>query len=58
MHIHAGPVQFLSFKGGFWFRLFGYGLSVNDIPPTFSQRNGYSKMIRLPMGYKATFLRP
>ena len=58
MQIHAGPVKIMSFKGGFWFRLFGYGLSVNDIKPTFSERNGYRKSIRLPMGYKATFLRP
>jgi len=36
--------------GHFWFRVFGYGLSFmnRDIhPPLFSERNGYSKVLRI-----------
>lgn len=58
MHINTRPVQFLSYQGGFWFRLFGYGLSINNSRLTFSQRNGYTKYARLPFGYKAVWLKP
>lgn len=60
MQINTRPLQFLSHKGDFWFRLFGYGLSINNYPPLFSQRLGFttSPAIKLPFGYKATALRP
>lgn len=32
---------------GFWFRVFGRGLAVSTMRPTFSQRNGYSRMLRI-----------
>lgn len=43
---------FCSYKtnGLFWFRIFGRGLcikNVNKHPLTFSQRNGYRKVIRI-----------
>jgi hypothetical protein len=43
-------------KGMFWFRLFGYGLSISN-RFTFSQRQGYVKYIYL-YGYIITFLKP
>lgn len=29
---------------GFWFRIFGYGLSASTMKPLFSERNGYTKV--------------
>lgn len=50
---------YMTYKEGFWFRLFGYGLSVTDrnkqIAP-FSVRNGYTKELRIGK-YGIRFLR-
>ncbi|MCW1826494.1 hypothetical protein OLZ31_06470 [Enterobacter asburiae] len=38
------------YEGGFWFRIFGYGLSVRNrdkFPSSFSVRNGYVKELRV-----------
>ncbi len=38
------------YNGGFWFRLFGWGLSIaNKVknPPLFSERYGYKKVLRI-----------
>jgi len=43
------PVSFASYDGGFWFRVFGYGIAVVDKekhPPLFSERNGYRRVLR------------
>jgi len=37
-------------KHGFWFRIFGYGLSFQNrekYPALFSERNGYVKVLRI-----------
>ena len=31
------------YENGFWFRLFGRGLSISTEPKTFTQRNGFQK---------------
>ena len=42
--------KFLSYyfyDGGFWLRIMGHGISVNNkrkFPPLFSERNGYRKV--------------
>lgn len=38
------------YDGGYWFRVFGYGISVSDRrkhPALFSERNGYVKVLRI-----------
>lgn len=38
------------YDGGFWFRVFGYGLAGKDIrkhPLLFSERYGYTKGIKI-----------
>lgn len=38
------------YDGGFWFRVYGVGLSVQDRqhrPALFSERNGYTKVLRI-----------
>lgn len=42
-------VAFCRYEGGFWFRVFGYGLAVNDRSQytPFSVRNGYQREIRI-----------
>ena len=42
---------------GFWFRILGYGLHFTDAPPLFSERNGYTKKIKLPFGFRMGFLK-
>ena len=32
---------------GFWFRIFGYGLSVSNMAMMFSERYGYRKVLRI-----------
>lgn len=52
------PLQLRIFPGGFWFRVFGYGLTMlklSDYPPLFSQR---SKPMRVIAGYKVNVLKP
>jgi hypothetical protein len=37
-------------RNSFWFRIFGYGLRgnrINEYPIMFSERNGYTKTIKL-----------
>lgn len=51
-------LQIRVFTGGFWFRVFGYGLTVlklSDYPPLFSQRG---KPMRVIAGYKVNVLKP
>lgn len=43
-------IQHAFYEGGFWFRIFGYGLSVRNrhkFPAPFSVRNGYAKELRV-----------
>lgn len=42
-------IRFNAGKCGFWFRIFGYGLSVNDRKnyTPFSVRNGFRRELRL-----------
>lgn len=42
-------IAFCRHKRGFWFRIFGYGLSVNDRSQytPFSVRNGYQRELRV-----------
>lgn len=42
---------------GFWFRVFGYGLVVSNMTPVFSERYGYSKVVRF-LGIKVKLLVP
>lgn len=45
--------------GHFWFRLFGYGLTIkntNKHSLTFSQRNGYTKCLIVFNKYAISFL--
>ncbi len=30
-----------------WFRLFGYGFSISNTPPLFSERAGLRKVVRI-----------
>jgi hypothetical protein len=48
------------YKGGFWFRLFGYGhgLNIRNTPKLFSERHGYKKALRLPFRYRVSILKP
>ena len=41
---------YCSYDGGFWFRVYGVGLSIQDRekhPALFSERNGYTKVLRI-----------
>jgi len=53
-------LQFERYDGGFWFRLFGRGLSIVDKvkhPPLFSERHGYRTVVRMGrFGFE--YLRP
>lgn len=43
-------IQSAFYEGGFWFRIFGYGLSVRNrdkFQAPFSVRNGYVKELRV-----------
>lgn len=42
---------------GFWFRVFGYGLSVSNTPPLFSERLGCTKVLRI-FGVGVKVLKP
>ena len=49
----------LSFKRELlYFRVCGYGLSAEAGPKLFSEREGYTKSLRIPGGYRFTILRP
>jgi hypothetical protein len=61
MNINLGFLQFASWKrdnpdfytgSGFWFRFFGYGLHFTNGRMSFSERNGYVKIRRLPFGWR------
>ncbi len=41
---------------GYWFRIFGRGLSFSTFPPLFSERNGYVKYITV-FGVRIKLLR-
>jgi hypothetical protein len=43
-------IYWQSYKGGFWIRVFGYGISVADRrihPALFSERNGFKKPLKV-----------
>lgn len=43
-------ITYCSYPGGFWFRVYGVGLRVQDRtmhPALFSERNGYIKVLRV-----------
>jgi hypothetical protein len=45
-----GPIELYTHQGGFWLRVFGRGLSVQDrrvLPAMFSERNGYRRVLRI-----------
>jgi hypothetical protein len=42
---------------GMWFRVYGYGFSVSNSPPLFSERNGLRKTVRV-FGVKFELLMP
>jgi hypothetical protein len=57
MHINWWFFQFESWKSdpkhyftgsGCWFRIFGYGLHFTNGYPSFSERYGYIKKIKIP----------
>lgn len=52
------PTGFHSLNGsGFWFRIFGWGLWVSNGSFSFSERNGYGKVRKLPFGWHWKFLK-
>ena len=39
-------IQYMVMEGGWWFRVWGYGITVEDhgvYPPLFSERYGYRR---------------
>lgn len=42
---------------GMWFRLFGYGLHFTNSMLLFSERNGHTKYLKLPFGFRVRFLK-
>lgn len=52
-------IHYHKYRGGFWFRIFGYGLSIVNRrihPPPFSERNGFRKPLKL-CGYAINLLK-
>ncbi len=43
----VGALYWQTGEGIFWFRVFGRGLHFNSRPPLFSERNGYTKFVRV-----------
>ncbi len=58
MEINLGWFQFASWKqggyigAGFWIRIFGRGFHASNGSLNFSERNGYTKFLRLPFGWR------
>lgn len=51
-------IQYQFYKGGFWFRVFGKGLSIVNRaknPPLFSERNGKRKRITI-LNWRVNYL--
>lgn len=44
-------------RGGFWFRVFGYGLAISNARPLFSERMGHRRVLRIA-GWGISVLRP
>ena len=42
-----GPVFLATWPDGFWFRVCGYGLSVDRREKSFSERNGYAVAFKI-----------
>ncbi len=45
-----GPLLLVWGQGNFWFRLYGYGLSIADqrqIPPVFAKRYGHKRILHV-----------
>lgn len=42
-----GTFQLYFSKNAFWFRVLGFGLSISSHPLLFSERYGYSKVLRI-----------
>lgn len=53
--VFSGTTWNDSLGWGFWFRIFGYGLLVTNLPPLFSERYGYTKSFRV-LGVKIEYL--
>jgi hypothetical protein len=50
VEIMNNPLGYEFYPGGFWFRIFGYGLTIvnrKTNPPLFSSRYGYRKSINI-----------
>ena len=45
------------YRWGFWFRVFGYGVSVSNDRPLFSERVGLRSSFRI-FGIKFEYLKP
>lgn len=43
-------------KTSFWVRILGIGISVSKEPMLFSMRNGYKKYLKLPFGWRISYL--
>jgi len=43
---------------GFWFRVYGYGLNINNLKPMFSERLGYRKPLFRICGIQVGVLKP
>ena len=43
----VGPLYWTTGEGIGWFRLFGRGLHWNRRKPLFSERNGYTKFVKI-----------
>lgn len=46
----------MTWRTGFWFRIYGYGLVICNDPPLFSERYGHRKVLRV-RGWKIELLR-
>lgn len=42
---------------GCWFRIFGWGLWFSNGPLSFSERNGYVRVNKLPFGWRYGILK-
>ncbi len=39
-----------------WFKIYKWGISISREPLRFSERNGYTKYLKLPFGWRATIM--
>jgi hypothetical protein len=52
------PISFCKYQGGFWIRfgMYGVGFSIARTPMLFSERMGHKKYIRLPFGWRLSYM--